>query len=181
MSPFRYLKPPLKETRQAMICDRCGDREATIHQIHVNDNQVQHLQLCEECAKEGTSDATAKAGVAEAFEGFKSKQDETETCPECGMTLTELRQTNRTGCEECYSTFRDQFEQLVHRIHGAERHVSEGSEIADDGGGGLGKVSSGKKKKMLQKRLQKRVQEEDYERAAELRDRIEDLDEEEDS
>ena len=159
-----------------MICDQCGDREATIHQIHVTDNEVQHLQLCEECAKEGTDDATAEAGVAEAFEGFKSSQDETETCPKCGTTLAELRKTNRVGCEECYETFRDQFEQLVHRIHGAERHVTEGSDHAGEGGG-LGKVSSDKKKKMLQKRLQKRVEEEDYERAAELRDRIEELDE----
>lgn len=163
-----------------MICDRCGDREATIHQIHVTDNQVQHLQLCEECAKEGTEDPAAEAGVAEAFEGFKSQQEESEVCPECGTTLQELRKTNRVGCEECYSTFRDQFEQLVHRIHGAERHVGEGSEYTGEGGG-LGKVSSDKKKKMLQKRLQKRVEEEDYERAAELRDRIEDLDEGDDS
>lgn len=160
-----------------MICDSCGESEATIHQIHVADNEVQHLQLCESCAKDQASETQgAQAGVAEAFSGFQSDQDATDTCPECGMTLSELRKVNRVGCEECYRVFRDQFESLVHRIHGADQHVTEGSTVAREGAG-LGKVSDGKKRKMLEKRLQKRVEEEEYERAAELRDRLEELDE----
>lgn len=163
-----------------MICDNCGESEATIHQIHVADNEVQHLQLCESCAKdEAAGNEQSQAGVAEAFAGFQSSEESTDTCPECGMTLQELRKANRVGCEECYSVFRDQFESLVHRIHGADQHVTEGSTVATEGSG-LGKVSDGKKRKMLEKRLQKRVEEEEYERAAELRDRLEELDEEAD-
>lgn len=159
-----------------MLCDRCGDSEATIHQIHVTDNDIEHLQLCETCAKEQTSGSPqAEAGVSEAFSGVKTETD--DTCPGCGLDLKELKKANKVGCQECYTTFREQFETLVHRIHGADQHVVGESE-SNTSGGGLGKISPEKKKKMLEKRLQQRVEEEDYERAADLRDRIENLEDE---
>jgi protein arginine kinase activator len=167
-----------------MKCDSCGQSEATIHQIHVVDDEIKHLQLCEDCAKDQNSESLqGETGVEEAFSNLEDAEDETEQCPSCGMTLSELRNRNKVGCENCYLTFRDQLESLVHRIHGAEQHVGDDLvNTADsepmESSGGLGKVSENKKKQMLEKRLEKRVEEEDYERAAELRDRIEALDQE---
>lgn len=166
-----------------MKCDNCGKSEATIHQIHVVDDEIKHLQLCENCAKQQSSESVqGEAGVEEAFSGLEADEEDTDTCPGCGMTVAELRRRNKVGCEQCYRTFRDQLESLVHRIHGAEQHVGDDvvntsgtAPDASSGSGGLGKVSDNKKKKMLEKRLEKRVEEEDYERAAELRDRLEEL------
>jgi protein arginine kinase activator len=165
-----------------MKCDSCGNSEATIHQIHVVDDEIKHLQLCENCAKDQSSETVqGEIGVEEAFSNLQESDDETEQCPSCGLTLSELRTRNKVGCENCYQTFRDQLETLVHRIHGAEQHVGDDLVNTADSdpaetSGGLGKVSENKKKRMLEKRLEKRIEEEDYERAAELRDRIEDLD-----
>lgn len=165
-----------------MRCDSCDEAEATIHQIHVNDNQIEHVQLCESCAREQNSELsgseTEGSGVLSEIEAGRT---ETDTCPECGLQLKELKKIGKVGCEECYSTFRDQFESLVHRIHGAEKHdVEESEPVTTEGRGGLGKVPSEKKLKMLERRLQERVEAEEYEQAAKLRDRIEELKEEND-
>lgn len=166
-----------------MNCDNCGEAEATIHQIHVTNNEIEHLQLCETCAREQSDgDQPAEAGVAEAFEGIDTEERESDTCPSCGTTLIEVRKRNKVGCAECYGTFREQFASLVHRIHGAEQHIGDtGAGESDDTKAGLGKIPDSKKVKMLEKRLQKSVEEEDYERAAELRDKIENLQEESDN
>lgn len=170
-----------------MKCDNCGDPDATVHQIHVADNQIEHVQLCESCAEEDQSvpESSSAQSVGEFFSDLQD-QDSEETkdeCPKCGLTLRELKKTNKVGCSNCYSVFRDQFESIVHRIHGADQHLGEEPETADssefdpsDGGStGLGKVSREQKLQLLEKRLQKRVDEEDYEAAADLRDRIQEL------
>ncbi len=165
-----------------MKCDNCGQSEATIHQIHVVNDEIKHLQLCENCAKkQGTESVSSETGVEEAFSNLDGRDANRSTCPSCGMSLDELRKWNKVGCEDCYRTFREQLEPLVHRLHGAERHVSDevvnpSRQETETSGKGLGKVSTNKKKKMLEKRLEQRIEEEDYERAAELRDRIEEID-----
>lgn len=170
-----------------MKCDNCGDPEATVHQIHVADNEIKHVQLCDSCAQEDQSvpDSSSAQSVGEFFSDLQEREPEEQRdeCPECGLTLRELKKTNKVGCSNCYSVFRDQFESIVHRIHGADQHLGEEPDTADSSGfetstddsTGLGKVSREQKLQLLEKRLQKRVDEEDYEAAADLRDRIQEL------
>lgn len=169
-----------------MQCDNCGSTDASVHQIHLLDNEIQHLQLCEDCAQEKSFEESGTGQTVGEF--FSDLQDQTreeqvDECPECGLTLHELKKTNKVGCANCYTVFRDQFESIVHRIHGADQHLGDKPDIPDSGGfeetgsgdTGLGKVSREQKLQLLEKRLQKRVDEEDYEAAADLRDRIQDL------
>ncbi|MFB6226723.1 MAG: UvrB/UvrC motif-containing protein [bacterium] len=172
-----------------MNCDNCGDPDASIHKIHVSDNEIKHVQLCESCAKEeSVKDTESTQGVGEFFSDLQERTagDSESTCPNCGLTLKELKKTNKVGCRKCYSVFREEFESIVHRIHGADQHIGDGettpqsdSTVEDAqqeaASTGLGKVSREQKLQLLEKRLQKRVDEEDYEAAADLRDRIQEL------
>lgn len=169
-----------------MKCDNCGESDASVHQIHVSDNEIKHLQLCEACAQNQTIQESKSAqSVGEFFSELQeqSSDESSDRCPNCGLTLRELKKSNKVGCSECYSVFRDQFESIVHRIHGADQHLGSGDtpdrteelDESDTSSTGLGKVSREQKLQLLEKRLNKRVEEEDYEAAADLRDRIQDL------
>lgn len=169
-----------------MICDHCGESEATVHQIHVSDNEIKHVQLCEACAQDqSVPEETTSQSVGEFFTDLQEQDsgEAREECPNCGLTLRDIKTTNKVGCSRCYEVFRDQLESIVHRIHGSEQHLDDEKkppeptepERTSTGQTGLGKVSRDQKLQLLEKRLQKRVKDEDYEAAADLRDRIQEL------
>jgi protein arginine kinase activator len=91
------------------------------------------------------------------------------TCESCGTTHQEFKKGGRLGCEACYHVFRPVLEPLLDGMHAGIKH--------------LGKVPSRSVKKksaeenegILQKELKKAVEEENYEKAAELRDRLKKL------
>lgn len=159
-----------------MMCDRCGENKATVHKIQMgSDDEVTHLQLCGDCADDNDSEASQEpmdsvSKILSSLEG--SSSEDSTVCSNCGMTLQEFRNIGRVGCPDCYSAFEDHIEKIIHRVHGADQHVESGQEET-----GLEKVSDRQKKQILEKRLQERVEEENYEEAAELRDRIEELEE----
>lgn len=162
-----------------MLCENCQNAEATIHQIQMSDGQVTHLQLCKSCAEETTTGSESGASVASLASSLFGSSSPTQTgeqtqCSHCGLTFQEFRESGRVGCAGCYDSFRDRMESLIHRIHGADRHVGSSS-----AGSGLSTVSDERKIQLLEKDLERKVQEEQYEEAAELRDKIEELKQEE--
>ncbi len=159
-----------------MLCDECGDAKATVHQITISNNEVTHHHLCENCAREMDVSAQGNSGEDSVSSMLSSMYDEfekSEECVACGTTFEEFQQTGRVGCENCYSVFVDQLEPLVKRIHGAAQHVGSSAR-----GGKLQKMSGQRKLQILRKDLERAVNKEKYEKAAELRDRIEQLKEE---
>ncbi|WP_193364675.1 UvrB/UvrC motif-containing protein, partial [Limnohabitans sp. Rim47] len=75
----------------------------------------------------------------------------------------------RFGCSECYNEFDFRLDQLLRRIHGSARHTGKIPERK-------GKTILIKKKiKELRNELERAVAKEEFERAAELRDRIREL------
>jgi protein arginine kinase activator len=89
-------------------------------------------------------------------------------CPGCGWTWERFRSGGRLGCARCYETFREELRPLLRRIHGAVRHAGRAprSPGADQGAARL---------RRLHEELERAVGAEDYERAAELRDRLAEL------
>jgi len=139
------------------------------------------LRLCETCAGEaglGTPGTAAKEPLTDFLAQLGSEQDEAgggsapEPCPFCGTTAVEFRQTGRLGCSQCYSHFEPQLRKLLRRVHGSTHHagklyLNEGSDVGDR----LARISS------MRRRLQRAIETEDFESAAELRDRIHELEE----
>ena len=127
----------------------------------------------------------------------KTKSGKSIPCPRCGMTYEQFRKRGRFGCSDCYEAFASELGRLFRRIHGAEQHAGKNpsapSEVVDTGGvSDRGPhrdestpqiVSAGEEipadsatreatLEQLRAQLDEAVQKEDYERAAELRDRI---------
>ena len=163
-----------------MQCDKC-DREAQVHFTTIDQGEMKTLRLCEACASElglGSDEAPAKEPLTDFLAQLGKERDEAEAgaesepCPFCGTTAPEFRKSGRLGCSQCYSHFEPQLRKLLRRVHGSTQHagklyLNEGSEVGDR----LARLSS------MRRRLQHAIDKEDFESAAELRDRIHELEE----
>lgn len=156
-----------------MKCESCKKHEATIVYTHIVDDQKKTLHLCSFCSSEEQADQAYKgAGVtvekAAVDVGHLSSSESysAKKCDFCGMSYEEFRKMGRLGCHQCYEAFWPQLERLLKRIHGALKHTGKArveerelpsveEELID-----------------LRQQLQEAVEAEAYERAAELRDSI---------
>ena len=168
-----------------MLCDNCGEREAAIHLTQIVDNTVTTMHLCEQCAAEkgvetGASvakfplgDFLASLGKGTAGEGAAA---ETEVaCPACGGTLHDFRQTGRLGCAHCYITFEPHLRDLLRRLHGSSQHAGErytAPAVAAPDASPATEEGAGRALGELKERLRQAIQAENFELAAEIRDRL---------
>jgi protein arginine kinase activator len=161
-----------------MLCDGCNEREASVHLQQVKDNAVTSLHLCHQCAAEKgietgagavkfpLSDFLASMGKGPLGQG--TAEETTEECKFCGATLKDFRETGRLGCPRCYDTFETQLRDLLRRLHGSSHHVGEAYLIADSGD----LDEHDQQVADLRTRLKQAVETENFELAAELRDRL---------
>ena len=89
-------------------------------------------------------------------------------CAACGSTLKDFRESGRLGCAQCYESFQTHLRDLLRRLHGSSQHVGEryappGADAAADPRIQL---------LDLREQLRRAVESENFELAAELRDRI---------
>lgn len=166
-----------------MLCPECNKREATIHLTQIVNNQKVTVSLCKECA--------AKFGfhspldnmpfpLAEILSGMTSNLPqtggknlpvETLVCPECGTSFEEFARQGRFGCGACYSTFRQRLEPIMRKIHGASLHRGRNPGMISAEGTVIHALPI-KEEERLDAELKKAIEAEDFERAAELRDKL---------
>jgi protein arginine kinase activator len=166
-----------------MLCNVCGKNPATVHLTEIIDEQMNELHLCEECARQKSTQMESQFGLSDLLAGLAdfSKPDKEEgavllKCPNCGLTYADFKKIGRLGCSECYGAFRDYLVPLLKRIHGSTQHIGKVPIVVK---AGAAKPSAGKKKvpalDELRQSLQKAVQNEAFEEAARLRDEIKKL------
>lgn len=161
-----------------MKCDNCNERQAAIHLTQIVDNSVTTVHLCEQCAAEKgvqTGASVSKYPLADFLASLGKGAaaalppgGEDRACSFCRATLADFRETGRLGCPQCYETFGPHLRDLLRRIHGSSQHVGEvylspGSRAESDQERLLHE---------LREKLHKAVESENFELAAELRDRI---------
>jgi protein arginine kinase activator len=161
-----------------MLCDQCGEREAAIHLTQIKDNTVQTAHLCEQCAAEqgvqsGPSAAKLPLAslIASLGQGAAAALPATADagrCSFCGASLEDFRETGRLGCAHCYATFERHLRELLRRIHGSSQHVGEVYLPPRHDA----RAEPERTLAELKTQLRRAVDAEDFERAAELRDRI---------
>jgi len=164
-----------------MRCEHCHEREAVIHLTQIQNAQVTTLHLCDACAAEKGVETGAPSGKFALQDflatlgkgGTESGAGADVACPACGATLKDFRQTGRLGCAECYRSFEAPLRDLLRRLHGSARHVGEAyapeSPVA---GGEVAAPAEADALVELRDRLRRAIEIEDFELAAELRDRI---------
>ena len=158
-----------------MSCDQCREREAVIHLTQIVNDQVTTLHLCERCAAEkgGESPGSVAKTPLGSFLAAMGKEVEApaprtaDTCARCGGSLQDFRESGRLGCPECWRAFEAPLRDLLRRLHGSTLHVGE--RYADrHGAAGEPQVEVAD----LRERLRAAVESENFELAAELRDRL---------
>lgn len=161
-----------------MQCDHCGERPAAIHLTQIVDNSVTTVHLCEQCAAEKgvqTGASIAKyplssflASVGKGAAAALPPGGEDRACAFCQATLGDFRDTGRLGCPHCYESFNTHLRDLLRRIHGSSQHVGEVYLSPSEGGG----TDERRLLAELREQLHRAVESENFELAAELRDRI---------
>jgi protein arginine kinase activator len=155
-----------------MVCEGCHSKDAIVHYQEIIDGNYSEIHLCEECAKKKGLDvlsalpplglASLIAGLAELDKEPVHEKGVVRECEGCGLTYAEFKEKGRVGCSHCYRSFEPQLRHILRKIHGNIQHtgkhilrVVEEEEIAN-----------------LKKELERAVKSEEYEKAAQLRDRI---------
>ena len=173
-----------------MICDICNKNEATIHIQEIVDNQKKTVNICQGCAAKKASGENLLDGLnlAKFFYNISSqtapatkkngKDNELfkalPTCVKCGWNGAKFSETGRLGCAECYNTFKQVLIPALKNMHKGSMHVGkrpasspEGAE--KDNGTVLLRIME------LQKQLEEYILREEFEKAAGLRDKINNL------
>lgn len=166
-----------------MTCEVCNSKPATIVVTKIINGEQTKIRLCEECAGKQLSGMASMFNFSDLFGSFQplnhhirpsseNQENLSLACPGCGMTLKELKDTAKTGCAKCYSTFRDYMEPFIKGIHGKTVHTgkipaNKDRETSDE--------SAGREISIIQRKLEDAVRQENYELAAEYRDLIHSL------
>ncbi len=162
-----------------MLCQNCGKYEATTHVKRIVNGESAEAHLCSDCAK--------ALGYKDVFGGFgntftdllgsffgepqtTSLNSRTIRCEKCGNTFSDIVNSGKLGCADCYTTFYDKLLPSLQRIHGKTRHEGKNPTIIKTEVQGTVDEA-----KTLELELRKAIEEQNFEKAAELRDKINDL------
>ena len=163
-----------------MICERCGQRQATVHITEIVNGQKNESHLCEVCAGEMQQQGYGFVVPPIQLHHFlasllnnslpEDRQQETavegRVCAKCGATEEQIDEQGLLGCGECYPYFADRVQPLLRKIHGSTRHTGKVPERT----GGQARLL--KEIRLLKNSLKEAVDRENFERAAQLRDKI---------
>lgn len=171
----------------AVECERCHQRPATVHLTEIINNQKRTMRLCEQCAREVQEQSFGflpQMNLHSFLSGLLHSEFGTPvfgqaavvpagvSCPACGITEAQFAKRGLFGCAECYKAFGDRLETVLRRIHGTTAHT-----------GKVPRRSGGKARLVnqltnLKAKLKEAIAKEEFELAAQLRDRIRELERE---
>ncbi len=169
-----------------MLCQQCKKNPVTVHFKSVVNGHATEWALCGACAQEKGLALLPEGGVPLSPAPFKSLSEliaqlvdeggaggqahASVRCDRCGLTDHQFHVQGRFGCARCFEVFAPAVEPLLKHIHGHTRHAGKtpprGTFTAEAGEAAPAEISR------LTKELKKAVQEEDFERAAQIRDRL---------
>jgi len=160
-----------------MQCQICNKNDATIHLTEIIDGTRSEMHICEQCAVDQDISIKSHIPINELLSNLLAVQPSDDelagpserelVCPNCGFTLAQFRKEGVLGCPRDYEVFEKTLIPLIEKAHDGK--TSHCGKIPL-------KTPKDTKKQMellnLRQQLEAAVQSEDYELAAELRDRI---------
>lgn len=157
-----------------MKCKLCGVQDVVFRIEKVVGNVRIELLLCEECANKhgvNSNHDTIELSLSKLINSVDirehtQKEKPDKICHICGTTYEDYKRSLKFGCYECYNVFSRELKAYLKRNFGRYKHrgkVPEALPAEDVFLFDLGELRS---------ELQDAVKNEEYEKAAELRDRI---------
>jgi protein arginine kinase activator len=168
-----------------VLCQQCKKKESTVHLTQIVNNKKVVLNLCKDCAEERGFHSPFENlpfPLAEFVSGMVGSSKKTaskgeklpvkpKVCSFCGMSFDEFAKSGRLGCGECYSAFRVELKDLLRKIHNSCDHRGKVPQGTSD------TMKPVREERRLREDLKRAIEQEDFERAADLRDKIKEISE----
>ena len=186
-----------------MLCERCKIREANIQYTEVINGVKNEHHVCAQCAKEmdfgpyaAIFDSEFPLGkLLSGLLGIGEEQEEQKKahqviCPACKTSYEEFIKNSRFGCPECYGVFDLLIGENIRQLQGSDTHKGKHPRYhyQEDGEQFSVETLSGQEDagpdkeldieeqiRILNARLQEAIVREEYETAAQCRDKIREL------
>ncbi len=158
-----------------MLCQACEKRQATTHIKTILNGELKEYNLCSECAhKNGYSSffGDLNFDLDKLFGSFMDSIGPSKIrkrCQCCGSSFEDIAKSGKVGCAECYDVFYDELLPSVQRIHGRTSHTGK---LAHSAGT---EVKVRNEIARYRAELEKAIKSQEFEKAAELRDKIKEL------
>ncbi|MCQ2514258.1 MAG: UvrB/UvrC motif-containing protein [Ruminococcus sp.] len=165
-----------------MKCQKCGADNANTHIKTIVNGEFKEYDLCGECAKKmgytnlfGEMENDFSNLLGSFFGNVLPARTQATRCEFCGSSYADIAKSGHLGCANCYKIFGEQLMPSIRRIHGNTTHCgknsgSEQRKITKP-------VEETKEQKIAQLKaeLNKAVQEQNFEYAAQIRDKIKEM------
>jgi protein arginine kinase activator len=158
-----------------MLCQICQKKVGNVHFTQVINNNKVEMHICEQCAKEnGQFSFGLPLNINDFFSGIVGMDNTSQfipksnssVCEKCGMSYEEFQKTGKVGCENCYKSYGERLNPLIKRLHGSLEHNGKiPNRISKS-------IKASKDIDKLKEQLNNAVKNEEYEKAAEIRDKI---------
>ncbi len=159
-----------------MKCQKCGIHNATTHIKRIVNGEQEEYMLCTECAKKmGYSGMFSD--MTNDFSNFLGSflsnalpaRTQATRCDICGSTYHDIQKAGKVGCAHCYQIFYDELLPSIRRIHGNTAHCGKKTNLNRKE-----QTVSEKKSTIaeLKEQLKKAIDTQEFEKAAEIRDKI---------
>jgi protein arginine kinase activator len=171
-----------------MLCQKCKAKEANTHVKSVVNGEYEEYMLCSDCAKEmgytnlwSDMHSDFNSILGSFFSNALPARSEATRCAVCGSTYHDISKTGQVGCANCYEMFLSELMPSIRRIHGNTTHCgktplnseyenkTESSTIVSEPK--LPTVED------LKNQLNEAVSVQNFELAAQLRDKIKEMEE----
>ncbi|MDQ2084890.1 UvrB/UvrC motif-containing protein [Herbivorax sp. ANBcel31] len=161
-----------------MLCQKCQKRVANIQFTQIINNNKHVVYLCDQCAREeGKFNIGSPLSINDFFSGIMGvpymqsvKQHNSEIkCDSCKMSYNEFEKTGKIGCSDCYKAYGEKLMPLLKRLHGS---VQYNGKIP---GRVYSKVKVSREIRKLKEHLDACIKNEEYEKAADIRDQIKEM------
>lgn len=118
--------------------------------------------------------ANVAMGKVLSGEAAPNESADESRCSECGTTWNSIHEDGLVGCPHCYVTFAAPLEKVMQQLHRSTSHTGKIPRFREK----QERLKEHQEKRqqhrveMLQKRLEAAIETEDYEEAAQIRDKI---------
>lgn len=169
-----------------MLCQKCHEKTAAVFISSIVNGKETRMYLCNDCAKDypifnfSTDEPFSIKEIMEKFkedeilaenkENLKSDINNEEiVCSACNTTYNEYRETGKLGCGNCYKVFENQLKLLLNTMYSYTGYIGKIPKSNDN------HIYVNNEIKILREDLNLAVEKEEYEKAADIRDKIREL------
>ena len=158
-----------------MLCENCKEREGTLTVTTVMGGEPRKILLCEKCAVERgvEPEPVAPPQIGQLLQKLHQQPTlagvvrDAARCDFCSASLGDFRATGRLGCPRCYAAFETSLRDLLRRVHGSARHNGRQYEPPQ-----RDELERQTQVGELRLQLKRAIESEQFELAADIRDRL---------